>query len=67
MLEGLEATIKSADANTTIVPGHGTLNQARCIEPYRDMILSGCRQGGANDRSGKEFARGAGGETHGSV
>jgi cyclase len=40
MLEGLEATIKSADANTTIVPGHGTLIKRDAIEPYRDMILA---------------------------
>jgi cyclase len=39
MLEGLEATMKSADANTTIVPGHGTLIKRNAIEPYRDMIL----------------------------
>jgi len=25
MIEGLDATMKSADANTIIVPGHGTL------------------------------------------
>ena len=40
MLEGLEATMKSADANTTIVPGHGTLIKRDAIEPYRDMILA---------------------------
>jgi len=39
MLEGLETTMKSADANTTIVPGHGTLIKRDAIEPYRDMIL----------------------------
>ena len=40
MLEGLEATMKSADANTTIVPGHGTLIRRDAIVPYRDMILA---------------------------
>jgi cyclase len=40
MLEGLDATMKSADANTTIVPGHGTLIKRGAIVPYRDMILS---------------------------
>jgi cyclase len=40
MLEGLEVTMKSADANTTIVPGHGTLIKRDAIEPYRDMILA---------------------------
>ena len=29
-----------ADANTTIVPGHGTLIKRDAIEPYRDMILA---------------------------
>ena len=40
MLEGLDATMKSADANTTIVPGHGTLIKRDDIVPYRDMILA---------------------------
>jgi glyoxylase-like metal-dependent hydrolase (beta-lactamase superfamily II) len=40
MLEGLETTMKSADANTTIVPGHGTLIRRDAIVPYRDMILA---------------------------
>jgi cyclase len=39
MLEGLDATMKSADANTVIVPGHGTLIKRDDIIPYRDMIL----------------------------
>jgi cyclase len=40
MLEGLDATMKSADANTIIVPGHGTLIRRDDIIPYRDMILA---------------------------
>ncbi len=40
MLEGLDATMKSADANTIIVPGHGTLIKRDAIVPYRDMILA---------------------------
>jgi len=40
MIEGCEATMKSADANTTIVPGHGTLIKRDDIIPYRDMILA---------------------------
>jgi cyclase len=40
MLEGLEATMKAADANTTIVPGHGTLITRDAIVPYRDMIVA---------------------------
>jgi cyclase len=40
MLEGLDATMKSADANTTLVPGHGTLIKRDDIIPYRDMILA---------------------------
>src|SRR4051794_23318305 len=39
MLEGLDATMKSADANTVIVPGHGTLIKRDDMIPYRDMIL----------------------------
>src|SRR5215470_11261992 len=40
MLEGLDLTMKSADANTTLVPGHGTLIKRDAIVPYRDMILA---------------------------
>src|SRR3977135_1870636 len=40
MLEGLDVTMKSADANTTLVPGHGTLIKRDDIIPYRDMILA---------------------------
>jgi cyclase len=40
MLEGLEATMNSADANTILVPGHGTLIKRGDIVPYRDMILA---------------------------
>jgi glyoxylase-like metal-dependent hydrolase (beta-lactamase superfamily II) len=40
MIEGLDATMKSADANTTLVPGHGTLIKRDDIVPYRDMILA---------------------------
>jgi glyoxylase-like metal-dependent hydrolase (beta-lactamase superfamily II) len=40
MIEGLDATMKSADANTTLVPGHGTLIKRDDIIPYRDMIVA---------------------------
>jgi len=40
MLEGLDLTMQSADANTTIVPGHGTLIKRDAIAPYREMILA---------------------------
>lgn len=40
MLEGLDVTMKSADASTTIVPGHDTLIKRDAIVPYRDMILA---------------------------
>jgi cyclase len=40
MLEGLDLTMASADASTTIVPGHGTLIRRDAIVPYRDMILA---------------------------
>jgi glyoxylase-like metal-dependent hydrolase (beta-lactamase superfamily II) len=40
MLEGLDATAKSADDNTVIVPGHGTLIKRKDFIPYRDMIVA---------------------------
>ena len=40
MLEGLDATAKSADDNTIIVPGHGTLIKRKDFVPYRDMIVA---------------------------
>jgi len=40
MLEGLEATMNSADSNTILVPGHGTLIKRGDLIPYRDMILA---------------------------
>src|SRR6266550_156136 len=40
MLEGLDATAKSADDNTVIVPGHGTLIKRKDFIPYRDMIAT---------------------------
>jgi glyoxylase-like metal-dependent hydrolase (beta-lactamase superfamily II) len=40
MLEGLDLTMQSADANTILVPGHGTLIKRDAIVPYRDMILA---------------------------
>jgi glyoxylase-like metal-dependent hydrolase (beta-lactamase superfamily II) len=39
MVEGCDATYKSADANTVIVPGHGTLIKRDAMIPYRDMIV----------------------------
>jgi glyoxylase-like metal-dependent hydrolase (beta-lactamase superfamily II) len=39
MLEGLDATMKSADANTKLIPGHGTIIKREDIVPYRNMIL----------------------------
>src|SRR5437588_5109333 len=40
MLEGLDATMKSADANTRLIPGHGTIIRRDDIIPYRDMIVA---------------------------
>jgi glyoxylase-like metal-dependent hydrolase (beta-lactamase superfamily II) len=40
MLEGLDLTMKSADAGTILVPGHGTLIKRDDIIPYRDMIVA---------------------------
>ena len=54
MLEGLDATMKSADANTTLVPGHGTLIKRDAIVPYRDRF-SRCRQSAAVGRGRKSL------------
>ncbi len=40
MLEGLDLTMQSADANTILVPGHGTLIKRDAIVPYREMLLA---------------------------
>src|SRR5262249_55223223 len=40
MVEGVELTRLSADANTIIVPGHGTLIKRDDLIAYRDMILA---------------------------
>src|SRR5881397_3543600 len=40
MIEGLDATMKSADANTKLIPGHGTIIKRDDIIPYRDMIVA---------------------------
>jgi len=40
MLEGLDATMKSADANTRLIPGHGTIIKRDDIIPYRDMVVA---------------------------
>lgn len=40
MIEGLDATLKAADANTVLVPGHGTVIRRDDLIPYRDMIVA---------------------------
>src|SRR6266702_3185279 len=40
MLEGPDATMKSADANTRLIPGHGTIIKRDDIIPYRDMVVA---------------------------
>jgi cyclase len=40
MLEGLDLTMKSADANTRLIPGHGTIIKRDDIIPYRNMIIA---------------------------
>jgi cyclase len=39
-LEALDATIKLADPDTELVPGHGTIVNRTDLLPYRDMILA---------------------------
>jgi cyclase len=53
MLEGLDATLKSADANTVIVPGHGTLIKRGDFAPYRDMIVAVAGKVGDMIKQGK--------------
>jgi cyclase len=52
MLEGLDVTMKSADANTVIVPGHGTLIKRDDMVPYRNMVVA------VADRIGQLIAQG---------
>ncbi len=40
MLEGLDLTMKSADANTRLIPGHGSIIKRDDIIPYRNMIIA---------------------------
>ena len=40
MLEALDVTMKIADADTKLVPGHGTLVNRADLIPYRDMIAA---------------------------
>jgi cyclase len=40
MLEGCDATIAAADADTKLVPGHGTIIKRDAIVPYKEMILA---------------------------
>lgn len=40
MIEGLDATLKSAGADTVLVPGHGTVIKRDDLIPYRDMIVA---------------------------
>src|SRR5712671_1541308 len=40
MLEALDGLTKLADANTRLVPGHGTIINRTDLVPYRDMIVA---------------------------
>ncbi len=40
MLEGCDATIAAADADTKLIPGHGTIIKRDAIVPYKEMILA---------------------------
>ena len=55
MLEGLDATMKSADANTRLIPGHGTIIKRDDIIPYRDMIVAVTDKVGAMVAQGKSL------------
>jgi glyoxylase-like metal-dependent hydrolase (beta-lactamase superfamily II) len=55
MLEGLDATMKSADANTVIVPGHGTLIKRDDMVSYRDMVVAVADRIGQLIKQGKSL------------
>jgi cyclase len=55
MLEGLDATMKSADANTKLIPGHGTIIKRDDIVPYRDMVVAVTDKVGAMIAQGKSL------------
>jgi glyoxylase-like metal-dependent hydrolase (beta-lactamase superfamily II) len=40
MLEGCDQTYNAADANTKLIPGHGTIITREAIVPYKAMILA---------------------------
>ena len=40
MLEGCDATFDAADADTKLIPGHGTIIKRDAIVPYKEMILA---------------------------
>jgi glyoxylase-like metal-dependent hydrolase (beta-lactamase superfamily II) len=39
MLEGCDATYAAADADTKLIPGHGTIIKRDAMLPYKDMIV----------------------------
>ena len=55
MLEGLDATMKSADANTRLIPGHGTIIKRDDIIPYRYMIVAVADKVGGMIAQGKSL------------
>ena len=40
MIDGLDGTLRAADADTVLVPGHGTVVKRDDLIPYRDMIVA---------------------------
>jgi glyoxylase-like metal-dependent hydrolase (beta-lactamase superfamily II) len=40
MLEGCDATFNAADANTKLIPGHGTIIKRDALIPYKEMIVA---------------------------
>ncbi len=67
MLEGLDATMKSADANTKIIPGHGTIIKRDDIIPYRDMVVAVTDKVGGMIAQGKSLRGGAGRQGDGAL
>jgi glyoxylase-like metal-dependent hydrolase (beta-lactamase superfamily II) len=40
MLEGCDATFNAADADTKLIPGHGTIIRRDALIPYKEMIVA---------------------------
>ena len=67
MLEGCDATFNAADADTKLIPGHGTIIKRDAIMPYQGDDPGGAGKGAADDRAGEDREGGAGREGDGGL